>query len=381
MSVISMHSPRNITFGPGCTDQMIKDIIASGKKRIYILSAEPLIPKLKTQFDCLSENRIVLRINTSIQAEPAFADFERIIAEARDFMPDAVVGIGGGSVMDMAKLIAAFIGQHKPVKDYIGTDLITERKTHLICAATTSGTGSEVSPNSIIIDETENAKKGFVSPYLIPDAAYIDPVLTLGLSPLITAYTGMDALTHCIEAYANRNAHPLTDTLALQGISLISRNLITAVRDSNNLQARTSLALGSLYGGMCLGPVSTAAVHALAYPLGCDYNIPHGLSNSLLLPYVMEFNLHAAEERYASIARATGITDSLSQHDLAVKGIEFIRYLIASCNLPAYLHEAGIHNNSIEKMALAALEVKRLVKNNVRELNLEDVVSIYQQAF
>ena len=381
MSVVSIDCPGNITFGPGCLDQMMRDYLASGKKRIFIVSIESLLNKLKTSLDLLQDNGIALRTNLSVQAEPTFSDVEKVLAEARDFLPDTVVGIGGGSVMDLAKLVAAFITLKKPVRDYVGTGYLTGRQIRLICVPTTSGTGSEVSPNSILIDESDNTKKGIISSFLVPDAAYIDPALTLGLSAYVTAYTGMDALTHCIEAYANKNAHPLTDTIALEGISLICKNLLKAVQDIKDIQARTSLALGSLYGGMCLGPVSTAAVHALAYPLGSDYNVPHGLSNTLLLPYVMEFNLDAAEERYANIARAAGVDSSGTQRNLACKGITFIKKLIVSCNLPGSLHDAGINHKSIERMAISAMEVKRLLKNNVREISLKNAIDIYQSAF
>jgi alcohol dehydrogenase class IV len=381
MSIISMHNPDNITFGPGCVDQMIKDYVASGKKRVFIISIEPVLDKLKAQLDSLLDNGIVIQTNHTVQEEPTFSDVERVLAEARDFMPDSVAGIGGGSVMDLAKLIAVFITFKNPLKDYIRSGSLTERNTHLICAPTTSGTGSEVSPNAIIMDESDNIKKGIISSFLVPDAAYVDPLLTLGLPPYVTAYTGMDALTHCIEAYSNKYAHPMTDTFALKGISLITKNLLKAIENINDINPRISLALGSLYGGMCLGPVNTAATHALAYPLASEYKIPHGLSNALLLPSVMEFNLEAAEERYANIATAAGVTSNFTQHVLAVKGIGLIKKLIADCGLPLTLLDAGINFSSIENMAMAAMEVRRLLNNNIREVTLKDAIEIYQRAF
>ncbi len=177
----------------------------------------------------------------------------------------------------------------------------------LVCLPTTAGTGAEVSPNAILLDEADELKKGVVSPHLVPDAAFVDPLLTISVPPAVTAATGLDALTHCIEAYANKFAHPIVDIYALQGIKLISANLVRAVRNGGDIEARAALSLGSLYGGLCLGPVNTAAVHALAYPLGGRFHIAHGVSNALLLPHVLRFNFSAAPERYAEISAALGV--------------------------------------------------------------------------
>jgi alcohol dehydrogenase class IV len=381
MSVICMHNPRKIAFGPGCIDQMLEDYYVSGGKRLFILSIEPVVSKLKNQFISLQEKGVEIRINLSVQAEPTFSDFENILAEARDFMPDTVAGIGGGSVMDLAKLIAVFITFNKPVIDFVGAGTLTERNTRLLCVPTTSGTGSEVSPNSILLDASDHIKKAFISPFLVPDKAYIDPSLTLGLSKVVTAYTGIDALTHCIEAYTNKYSHPITDTIALKGISLICKNLFRAVENLDELQPRINLALGSLYGGMCLGPVNTAAVHALAYPLAGHYQLPHGLSNALMLTSVMEFNLDAAEEKYAEIALAAGVTSTFTQRILAVKGIGLIKKLITDCGLPGDLLDTGIQFSSIEKLAMEAMNMQRLLKNNIKEVTLKDAIEIYQRAF
>src|SRR4029077_16036616 len=177
--------------------------------------------------------------------------------------------------------------------------------------------------NSILLDETDELKKGVVSPYLVPDAAFIDPVLTHSVPPGVTAATGLDALTHCIEAYANKFAHPAVDVYALQGIRLIAANLLRAVRNGADAEARAKLALGSLYGGLCLGPVNTAAVHALAYPLGGRFRIAHGVANALLLPHVCRYNFSAAPERYAEISAALGVERNGSALTTAEHGVEF----------------------------------------------------------
>ncbi len=216
---------------------------------------------------------------------------------------------GGGSAMDVAKLVAALLDGRQQIGEVFGIGKLAGRSTPLACVPTTSGTGSEVSPIAIVQDSADGLKKGVISPYLVPDAAFVDPLLTLGMPPAVTASTGIDALTHCIEAYANRQAHPLVDTWALEGIRRIARSLPAAYADGRNVAARTDVALGSMYGGMCLGPVNTAAVHALAYPLGSDFGVAHGTSNAVLLEHVLEFNLPARDRtlcRYRARVRGRG---------------------------------------------------------------------------
>jgi alcohol dehydrogenase class IV len=246
---------------------------------------------------------------------------------------------------------------------------------------TTAGTGSEVSPNAILMDHANHSKSGIISPFLVPDSVYIDPSLTLSLPPSVTACTGIDALTHCIEAYTNRFAHPMIDILAIEGIRLISANLRIAFNHGVDMEARTKVSLGSLYGGMCLGPVNTAAVHALAYPLGSEFMISHGLANALMLPYVMQFNIPANEIRYADIALAMGVARGKSDFDTANRGIAFICRLMSDCNIPSRLSEIGIPPDAIGSLAQSAMLVQRLLKNNPREISLNDAESIYKAAF
>jgi alcohol dehydrogenase class IV len=379
--MIQIYNPDKLVFGPKSIDQMVEDYILMGKKRIFILSIPPVLDLIQDKIDKLISQNINVEVNTDIKAEPTFSEFEQILDKAKDFGPDSVAGIGGGSVLDMAKIIAVFINYNKKLEDCVGIGRIEMRSTHLVCVPTTSGTGSEVSPNSILLDDKNGGKKGFISPYLVPDIAYVDPELTLGLPPQVTAYTGLDAMTHCIEAYANKFAHPLIDTYALKGISLIFNNLLTVVNNGSDLDARTYVSMGSLFGGYCLGPVNTGAVHALAYPLGSDYKLAHGLTNALLLPYVLEFNLKSAPDRYASIARAIGINDDGPDEEIAKKGIEKLKELISLCNIPLKMKDLGISENSLGEMASSAVTIERLLKNNVREVVYEDALMIYKNAF
>jgi alcohol dehydrogenase class IV len=292
-----------------------------------------------------------------------------------------VIGIGGASVLDVAKLVAAQIGNAQSLAEYVGIGLLKDRSTKLICLPATAGTGSEVSPNAILVDDADGQKKGIISPHLVPDVVIVDPLLTISVPPSITAATGIDALTHCLEAYTNKFAHPMIDLYAYEGMKYISSSLVEAVRNGNNEEARTNVALGSMYGGICLGPVNTAAVHALSYPLGSMFHLPHGLSNALLLPYVMEFNLEANPTRYAQVARAIGCNGNGDEIATAKNGVKKIKELIKSCGLPLQLREVKVTKDSIPVMAAAAMKIQRLLKNNPREVKLDDAIKIYNAAF
>jgi alcohol dehydrogenase class IV len=380
MQSVTIINPDKLVFGENSFAQFITDYTALGLQRLYLVTIPPVAAQIADSLHTLRQQGVAIQVNDRIAGEPSFNDFEKLLAEARSFGADSVVGIGGGSVLDVAKLIAAQIKNTQTTAEVIGIRNLKERKTYLACIPTTSGTGSEVSPNALFIDNS-GAKVGVISPFLVPDAAYIDPALTLSVPASITASTGIDALTHCLEAYTNNFAHPVIDLIALEGVRLIARYLKRACDNGQDLEARAQVALGSMYGGMCLGPVNTAAVHALSYSLGVSYHVPHGLSIALLLPYVMEFNLPAAPERHAQIALALGATPGQSDTATARQGIGLIKKLISDCGLPASLEELNIPFDSIDKMAEDALKIQRLLKNNLRPVTQQDAVNIYRAAF
>jgi alcohol dehydrogenase class IV len=297
------------------------------------------------------------------------------------FHPDLVIGIGGGSVLDVAKLVAAQLDNEQKLEEFVGNGLLNGRKIKLICLPATAGTGSEVSPNAILIDDTDGQKKGIISPHLVPDVVIVDPQLTISLPASITAATGIDALTHCLEAYTNKFAHPLIDLYAYQGMELIAANIVKAVKNGKDEDARNAVALGSVYGGICLGPVNTAGVHALSYPLGSLYHLPHGLSNALLLPYVMEYNIEASPCRYAAVATALGCERKETDSKTAKAGVEKIKKLIVECGLPLKLRDVGVQPDAIPGMAEDAMKIQRLLKNNPREISLDDAILIYKEAY
>lgn len=378
--MITLLQPGKLVFGEGSIDQFINDYLQKDLKKLFIVTIPSLLPQLSLVFEKLRENNVEALFNDRITGEPSFHDFEKILEEARTFKTDSIAGIGGGSVLDVAKLLAAQLHSAQSTQSVVGINKINGRSTYLACIPTTSGTGSEMSPNAIFLDEKGN-KAGVISPYLVPDGTYIDPALTISVPPAITAATGIDALSHCLEAYANKFSHPLIDLVALEGIRLVGLFLERAYKDGTDIEARTQVALASMYGGICLGPVNTAGVHALAYPLGADYHLAHGLSIALLLPAVMEFNLQSAPSRYAEIALALGAEPGASAMETGARGIDIIRKLISDCGLPGSLQEAGITCESIDKMATDAMLVQRLLKNNIREITQKDAVCIYKAAY
>lgn len=379
MRKISLLQPGKIFFGSGSFNDLGNDNIVVSSERILFLVASPLIQLVSGLIETLKlSGKYIEAIEYEFIGEPSFCLFDHLLEKSKLFKPDCVVGIGGGSVLDCAKLLAAMSDSSQKVRDVTGINILKGRSISLICVPTTSGTGSEVSPNAILLDEETFEKKGIISPVLVPDACYIDPELTISLPAKLTAETGMDALCHCIEAYTNKFSHPAVDLYALKGIELIGRNLLQACRDGSDMESRSAMSMASMYGGLCLGPVNTSAVHALSYGLGGKYHISHGLANALLLPEVMFFNLPATLEKSVNIALALGVEPCATDEDTALAGIEEIKTLSAACGIPQHLSEIGISEGSIKELAGIALNVKRLLNNNPRELDFNDAVGIYK---
>jgi len=379
MNSITLLQPQKIVFGENALADLSKDSILDNSNRILLLVATPLLKAVKATIKNLkSNNKDVSLVEYTFIGEPTFSQFNELIEANKNFDPDCVIGVGGGSVLDCAKLLAALINNTQKLEDVVGIGFLNGRKINLICIPTTSGTGSEVSPNAILLNEETQAKSGIISPYLVPDACYLDPILTISLPPKLTAETGIDALSHCIEAYTNKYAHPTVDTYALKGIQLISDNIVKAYKNGDDIEARSALLLGSMYGGLCLGPVNTSAVHAMSYGLGGKFHVAHGLSNAILMPEVLRFNLSSSPKKHAEVARALGITWNDKDENIALAGIEKIESISISCNIPQKLSMIGIGNEDIPELADIAMKVTRLLKNNPRKVTRDDAINIYK---
>ena len=378
---ITLLQPGRIFFGNGCVADFVAHLAQLRLRNVFIVTSPTVRASCGEVFGKIEAAGIRTRVYANINTEPTVRMFEECLAVARREPLDGVIGLGGGSPLDVAKLVAALAGGTQTVPEIFGINQLKGRSLFLACLPTTSGTGSEVSPNSILLDESCQLKKGVISPHLVPDVACVDPLLTCSVPPAVTAATGLDALTHCIEAYANRFAHPTVDVYALQGIKLIANHLLAAVADGQNTEARANLSLGSLYGGLCLGPVNTAAVHALAYPLGSEFHIAHGISNAVLLPHVLRFNLLAMPERYAEIALALGVPPASSPVVTAERGIARIVEIMARCPMAQRISEMRVPPDALPRLAKAAMTVTRLLKNNPRILTEDDALQIYRAAW
>lgn len=380
MNTVVLQQPKRVLFGAGCAARSAEEFAFAGHQRLYVVSSPRAARFNSGLIAAWRAGGATVEVNDTVNREPEIALFEAVLAAARAFSPDAVIGLGGGSPLDVAKLVAALLDGRQSIREVFGIGNLRGRSVYLACLPTTAGTGAEVSPNAVLIDEADRAKKGTVSPYLVADAAFLDPLLTLTVPPGVTAAVGLDALVHCMEGYANKAAHPVVDLYALEGIRRIGRSVAAAVKDGGNLNARTEVMLGALYGGLCLGPVNTAGVHALSAPLG-GYRIAHGVANSLLMPHVFRFNLPAMPARYADIAMALGVPAGASVEAAAEAGLARLVALSLDCGVPQRLRDVGITEADLPNLAREAIKIQRLLKNNPREITEPDALAIYREAF
>ena len=338
---------------------------------------------LQPAIDNLTANDLTPVINSDIIADPPQGLVEKAVNEAKQQQVDGVIGFGGGSSMDVAKLIAVLCSSEQPLPDMYGIDQVSGSRLPLILVPTTAGTGSEVTPISIITTG-ETTKSGVVSAQLLPDIAILDATLTLGLPGHITAATGIDAMVHAIEAYTSKiKKNVYSDMLAKEALRLLSQNLLTCVKGGNNLEARSKVLLGAMLAGQAFANAPVAAVHALAYPLGGNYHIPHGLSNALVLPYVLRFNAEepTAASLYAQLLPC--ICDHAPSGDSQIDCLTFIETveaLLRDVELPRSLAAMNIDEADLPKLANEAMQQQRLLINNPRPLSEADALAIYQAA-
>jgi len=381
LNTVILQQPKRLLLGSGCIQQSPAEFQLSGWKRLFVVSSPQVAAAQDGLFETWRSAGLHVDLFEGIDREPEVALFNQVLTAARDARPDVIIGLGGGSPIDVAKLVAAILDGAQSIREIFGIGLLKRRAAPLVCIPTTAGTGADVSPNAILLVEEERLKKGIVSPHLVADLAICDPDLTMSMPPAVTAATGIDALVHCMEAYANRFAHPAVDVYALEGIRRIGRSIETAVRNGSDRNARADVMLGALYGGLCLGPVNTAAVHALSYPLGGEYRIAHGVANSLLMPHVFRFNLPAMPERYAEIALALGCSAHGSPGATAEAGLQRLVAMSLACGIPQRLRDVGVPETDLPRLAQEAMKVTRLLKNNPRELTPSDAEQIYRAAY
>jgi alcohol dehydrogenase class IV len=317
-----------------------------------------------------------------VKPEPEISIVEDCTRVYREGGHDGLVGLGGGSSIDIAKGVAAFANHEGPLAELFGVDLVKRKGPALIAIPTTAGTGSEVTNVAIFSDKEAQLKKGIVSDYLLPDVALVSPIMTLTCPRSVTAASGVDALVHAIESYLSVNASPITDAIALGAIKLIAKALPKAYSNPSNLQAREDMATASLMAGMAFGNAGVGAVHALAYPLGGRFNIAHGVSNALLLPYVMAWNKMACVERFRDIAEAMGVRVAhLSDKEAADQAVQAMTDLCVAVDIPSGMRSFNVPEDAIPAMAEEASKIDRLMRNNPRKLTAIDIEKIYRSAY
>ncbi|MGO1119942.1 iron-containing alcohol dehydrogenase [Rhodovibrionaceae bacterium A322] len=326
----------------------------------------------------LAEAGVEVELFQDVQADPPEASVEAAIASARAAGVDGVIGLGGGSSMDTAKLAALLCGQNQPLPEIYGIGLAKGPRLPLIQVPTTAGTGSEVTPISIVTTPSHE-KKGVVSPLLYPDLALLDAELTVGLPAPVTAATGIDAMVHAIEAYTTKlKKNPISDGLAVKALQLLAHNMDRVIEDGTDLQARSDMLLGSCLAGMSFANAPCAAVHALAYPLGGHFHVPHGLSNALVLSPVLEFNSPSAEKLYGELATVVLPGETFADDKEACQAFtRFMSDMVKRMPFAQSLREVGVKEDDLEMMATDAMKIDRLLMNNPREMTHAAARDIY----
>jgi alcohol dehydrogenase class IV len=330
----------------------------------------------------LAKAGVASAVYSNVAADPPQEMVMEAVGFARKEGVDGVVSVGGGSCLDTAKLVAVLANSSQRLDDMYGIGNVLGQRLPLILAPTTAGTGSEVTPIAIVTTG-ESEKKGVVAPQLLPDWAVLDAKLTTGLPAPVTAATGIDAMVHAIEAYTSvHKKNPVSDCLAREALRLLGANIRTVCREPENLDARSAMLLGSLLAGMAFANAPVAAVHALAYPLGGHFHVPHGLSNALVLPHVLEFNLDAAAPLYAQIAPVIFADISLSgdEMELAREMARRFAELGPELGMQSRLREVGVSHNHLPMLAQDAMKQTRLLVNNPREMTYEAALEIYSKA-
>lgn len=383
MNPFTFQTTPNVLFEAGASRKLPEIVGRFGAKRVLLVTDKGVRGAGLTQAAeaALAAAGVTLDVYEDVVADPPSTVIEAAAKRARELGTDLVLSIGGGSALDTAKLVAYLAKSEEPLDAIYGVGLATGDRLPLILVPTTAGTGSEVTPISIVTTPTTE-KKGVVAPKLLPDWAVLDPELTLGLPSHVTAATGIDAMVHAIEAFTSKNKkNPISDQLAKQALALLSANIRTACTDGANLEARSGMLLGSMLAGMAFANAPVAAVHALAYPVGAIFHVPHGLSNALVLMGVMRFNLSHAEALYAELAPILDpAAADLPPSEAAKRFVESLDAICRDCKVPASLAEVGVARRDLERMASDAMKQTRLLVNNPREVTYDDAFAIYAEA-
>jgi alcohol dehydrogenase len=378
------YSPNKILFGPNTIKSLGDEVLQMGRKKALIIT-DPgivqanLIQPVKSSLDTTGISYVVY---DQVKPEPPIACVIEAMARYESEKCDIVVGVGGGSSMDVAKAVSLKVTNDTGILEMCGLDLVKKRGVPKILIPTTSGTGSEVTRNSVLLDEKQNSKVVINSLYALADVAIVDPLSTLTAPPKVTADTGMDALVHAIETYVAATATPFSDILAERPIEWITQYLPTAWAKGSNLEARYYMSLGATMAGMAFASGGLGAVHALAYPIGTEFHLSHGRSNAIMLPHVMKYNLSGNPEKYYKIAILMGEdVEGLTAKEAAELSVEAVKTLLSTVEISFRLRDYGIPKETIPKLVEEGMKYARLFTLNPRDLRKGDVRFIYEEAY
>ena len=361
----------------------VKDIVAkeSAKKVIVFtdkgVRGTGLVDILLAELEAA---KVEFEIFDDLIPEPSYQDVDRVIKEVENAQGDLIVAIGGGSVMDVAKLCAVLKGMDYTIKDLLNDPTIAKKGIRTVMIPTTCGTGSEATCNAIVAIPEESTKKGIVNDNMIPDYVILDSKMIAKLPKSIIAATGVDALAHVVECFTSKKATPFSDSYALEGAKLIFRNIKKAYDNADDMEAKFSMLLGAFYGGVAITGSGTTAVHALAYPLGGKYHIAHGVSNAILFAHVMEFNMDVCKDRLAVLCDvvypelSAKTVDEKAQHI-----VDEIKDIVKTTNIPTSLKEFGVPAEDLEVLVESGSQQTRLLVNNMKELSLDDIRNLYKK--
>jgi alcohol dehydrogenase class IV len=384
MNPFTFQVPANVLFENGASRKVAGLAAEFGARRVLLVTDKGVRNAGLTRAaeDALDGSGCDVVVFEDVVADLPSEVVEDAAALCRNERIELVLSIGGGSALDTAKLVAYLARSDDRLESIYGVGLARGERLPLLLVPTTAGTGSEVTPIAIVTTPTTE-KKGVVSHRLLPDWAILDPELTLGLPAHVTAATGIDAMVHAIEAYTSRHKkNPISDQLASKALELLSANIREACANGSNLEARSQMLLGSMLAGMAFANAPVAAVHALAYPVGAIFHVPHGLSNALVLMGVLRFNLPEAQALYADLARIVDPrTAGLPAPDAARRFVEAMAAICRDCKVPATLAEVGVREGDLARLAEDAMKQTRLLVNNPREVTYADAFAIYSEAF
>ncbi len=370
-SPIDLVRPQEIAFGAGTLSRVARFLAERGYRRPLVVA------------DAFNAGRVdllgltgAITVFGTVKPEPDLPNLDAVLALADEVRPDCVIGFGGGSAMDLAKLVAVLPGSGQTLRDVVGPEKVLGRRIGLVQVPTTAGTGSEAGTRALVTDPEAQAKLAVQSHHMLADLAVIDPDLTMTVPAAVTAATGVDAMAHCVEAFTSRKAHPAIDLYALEGARLVGRYLPRAVADGADREARAGLALASLYGGFCLGPVNTTAGHAVAYPLGTRHHIAHGLACAAIFPHTLAFNAPAVPEKTAQVLQALGAPARADEEAVREHATRFC----ADLGVELRLSRIGVPADDLDGMAGEAHAIRRLLDNNPRDMSRADILALYRAA-